>query len=59
MEICTRIALELRHQYAIGFYPSDTSNESKWHKIKVKVDKPKGLGRLSLSYKTGYQSFDR
>ena len=31
MEVCTRIALELRHQYAIGFYPSDTSNRAKWH----------------------------
>ncbi|HET9532036.1 MAG TPA: VWA domain-containing protein [Blastocatellia bacterium] len=59
VEICTRIALELRHQYSIGFYPSNVSSESKWHKVQVKVNPPKGLGRLSLSYKDGYQSFKK
>jgi Ca-activated chloride channel family protein len=59
VEICTRIALELRHQYAIGFYPTDTQSDAKWHKIHIKVNPPKGLGRLSLSYKEGYQSFKK
>ena len=59
IEICTRIALELRHQYAIGFYPTDTQSEAKWHKVQVKVKPPKGLGRLSLDYKDGYQSFPK
>jgi len=57
VEICTRIALELRHQYSIGFYPTDTSGEKKFRKVQVKVKAPKGLGRLSLSYREGYQSF--
>ncbi len=57
VEICTRIALELRHQYSIGFYPSNVESDSKWHKVQIKVNPPKGLGRLSLSYKDGYQSF--
>jgi Ca-activated chloride channel family protein len=57
VEICTRIALELRHQYAIGFYPTDAASDAKWHKVNVKVNPPKGLGRLSLSYREGYQSF--
>jgi Ca-activated chloride channel family protein len=59
VEICTRIALELRHQYSIGFYPSDVTSQAKWHKVQVKVNPPKGLGRLSLSYKEGYQSFKK
>ncbi|HEU4386893.1 MAG TPA: VWA domain-containing protein, partial [Blastocatellia bacterium] len=59
VEICTRIALELRHQYAIGFYPSDTTSDAKWHKVQVKVSPPKGLGRLSLNYKDGYQAFQK
>ncbi|HET9529154.1 MAG TPA: VWA domain-containing protein [Blastocatellia bacterium] len=58
-EICTRIALELRHQYSIGFYPTDTGTDAKWHKVKVRVDPPRGIGRLSLSYKNGYQSFQK
>jgi Ca-activated chloride channel family protein len=59
VEICTRIALELRHQYSVGFYPSDVTSLAKWHKVNVKVNPPKGLGRLSLSYKEGYQSFKK
>jgi Ca-activated chloride channel family protein len=57
VEICTRIALELRHQYSVGFYPTDSSNIGKWRKLQVKVNPPKGLGRLSVNYKDGYQSF--
>jgi Ca-activated chloride channel family protein len=57
VETCTRIALELRHQYSIGFYPTDVTSDAKWHKVQVKVIPPRGLGHLSLSYKGGYQSF--
>ena len=59
VEICTRIALELRHQYSIGFYPSNLAGDGKWHKVQVKVNPPKGLGRLSLSYRDGYQSIKK
>ena len=59
IEICTRIALELRHQYSVAFYPSGVTSENKWRKIQVKVNPPKGLGRLSLTYKDGYQSFKK
>jgi Ca-activated chloride channel family protein len=55
--IYVRMALLLRHQYVVGFYPTDTTSATKWHQVKVKVVAPKGLGRLSLSYKKGYQSF--
>ena len=59
VEICTRIALELRHQYSIGFYPTDIASDAKWHKVQVKVNPPRGLGRLSLAYRDGYQSFKK
>lgn len=59
VEICTRIALELRHQYSIGFYPTDLQSEARWHKVQVKVNPPRGLGRLSLTYRDGYQSFKK
>ncbi|HEU4391207.1 MAG TPA: VWA domain-containing protein [Blastocatellia bacterium] len=57
IEICTRIALELRHQYSIGYYPTDSASQVKSHKVQVKVNPPKGLGRLSLSYKDSYEAF--
>jgi Ca-activated chloride channel homolog len=56
-DIYTRIAVMLRHQYVLGFYPSDLSATNKWRNVRLKVNAPKGLGRLSLSYKKGYQSF--
>jgi Ca-activated chloride channel family protein len=57
MEICTRIALELRHQYSIGFYPTDTTGNKPWHRLKIRVKAPKGMGRLSLTYKDSYRAF--
>jgi Ca-activated chloride channel family protein len=56
-DIYTRIALMLRHQYAIGFYPTDATSAVDWHKVRINVTAPKGLGRLSLSYKKAYRSF--
>ena len=54
VEICTRIALELRHQYSIGYKPTNFSNDGKWHKVKVKVAPPRGLPRLFVRTKEGY-----
>jgi Ca-activated chloride channel homolog len=56
-DIYTRIALMLRHQYVIGFYPTDALSTVDWHKIRIMVNAPRGLGRLSLSYKKEYRSF--
>src|SRR5262245_21183928 len=56
-DIYTRIALMLRHQYAIGFYPTDALSSIDWHKVRISLTAPRGLGRLSLNYKKGYRSF--
>jgi Ca-activated chloride channel family protein len=53
-EIFERIALELRHQYSIGYKPSNFVNDGKWHKLKVKVTPPRGLPRLFVRSKEGY-----
>lgn len=53
-EIFERIALELRHQYSIGFTPTDFSPDGKWHKIKTKVKPPRGLPRLTVRGREGY-----
>ena len=52
--ICTQIARELREQYTLGFYPSD-SRSLKWHRIKVLVKPARSSSRFSLSYRNGYQ----
>ena len=53
-EIFERIALELRHQYSIGYKPANFANDGKWHKVKVKVTPPRGLPRLFVRSKEGY-----
>lgn len=52
--ICTQIALELREQYTLGFYPGDLTSR-KWHKIKVRVEPRQGSSGFSLSYRRGYE----
>jgi len=50
----TRIALELRHQYSIGYNPTNVKRDGQWHKIKVNVKGPKGLSNLKVQHKEGY-----
>jgi len=50
----TRIALELRHQYSIGYIPTNVKRDGLWHKLRVKVNPPKGLPNLSVRTKEGY-----
>lgn len=53
-EIFERIALELRHQYSIGYIPTDFQPDGKWRKVKVRVKPPRGLPRLSVRSREGY-----
>lgn len=53
-EIFERIALELRHQYSIGYIPNDFQPDGKWRKVKVKVKPPRGLPRLTVRGREGY-----
>jgi Ca-activated chloride channel homolog len=53
-EIFERIALELRHQYSIGYTPKDFQPDGKWRKVKVKVKPPRGLPRLTVRAREGY-----
>jgi Ca-activated chloride channel family protein len=51
-----RIALELRTQYSIGYRPTSFANNGKWHKIKIKVQPPRGFPRLFVRGREGYFS---
>jgi Ca-activated chloride channel family protein len=53
-DIFEQIALELRHQYSIGYKPANFTNDGRWHKIKVRVTPPRGLPRLFVRSKEGY-----
>jgi Ca-activated chloride channel family protein len=51
---CDLIHTELRNQYVLGYSPTDKNFDGKWRKIKVRLDPPEGLPRLSVRAKEGY-----
>ncbi|GAC1446572.1 MAG: hypothetical protein NVSMB56_06530 [Pyrinomonadaceae bacterium] len=53
-DIFERIALELRHQYSIGYRPTSFANNGKWHKLKINIKPPRGLPHLFVRSKEGY-----
>ena len=53
-DVSTKIGIELRNQYVIGYRPKNPTRDGKWRKIKVKLVPPKGLPPLRVYAKTGY-----
>jgi len=53
-DIATKISLELRNQYILGYRPSNKAHDARWRKIKIKLRVPKGLPSLKAYSKTGY-----
>jgi len=53
-DITTKIAVELKNQYVLGYFSSNESKEGKWRKVQVKVNAPRGLPRLNVRAKQGY-----
>ena len=53
-DVATKIGVELRNQYVLGYRPTNPLHDGKWHKVKVKLIAPKGLPALSVHSKTGY-----
>ena len=53
-DVATKIGIELRNQYVLGYRPTDGRHDGRWRKIKVKLIPPKGLPPLHVYAKTGY-----
>jgi Ca-activated chloride channel homolog len=53
-DIASKISMELRNQYVLGYRPSGKAHDGKWRKIKVKLHPPQGLPPLTVSAKSGY-----
>jgi Ca-activated chloride channel family protein len=53
-DVATKIGIELRNQYVLGYRPSNKTKDGHWRKIKVKLIPPKGLPHLNVYSKTGY-----
>jgi Ca-activated chloride channel family protein len=53
-DITTKIAVELKNQYVIGYFSTNEGKDGKWRKVQVKVNPPRGLPRLTVRAKQGY-----
>jgi Ca-activated chloride channel family protein len=53
-DVATKIGVELRNQYVLGYRPNKIQRDGKWRKIKVKLLPPKGLPPLRVYARTGY-----
>ncbi len=52
--ICTQIAHDLRNQYTLAYYPSNTAKDGSFRGVHVEVIAPRGRGKLSVRTRTGY-----
>ncbi len=53
-DIATKISVELRNQYLIGYRPSNRKRDGTWRKIRVKLNPPRGLPPLNVYARSGY-----
>src|SRR5260221_383291 len=52
--ICTQIAHDIRNQYTLAYYPTNTAHDGTFRSVQVDVIPPRGAGKLSVRTRTGY-----
>ena len=57
VEICERIAKDIRDQYTIGYSSSSEKRDGTYHKIRLTVHSTKG-GKLSVRTRAGYSAVE-
>ena len=53
-DICNRIAQDIRDQYMIGYYPTNTAKDGTYRTVKVELTDVKGHGKLIVRARPGY-----
>jgi len=52
--VAARIAIELRNQYVLSYYPKDQIRDGKYHTVEVKLSQPPGVSSLKPHWRQGY-----
>ncbi len=52
--ICTQIAHDIRNQYTLAYYPTNTVRDGTFRTVSVQVAPPRGAGKLTVRTRTGY-----
>jgi Ca-activated chloride channel family protein len=54
--ICNQVAHDIRNQYTLGYYPTNTSRDGTFRQVQVQLIPPKDRPKLSVRTRTGYYS---
>jgi len=52
--VAARIAVELRNQYVLGYYPKNQTKDGKYRHVEVRLGQPRGVSALKAHYRLGY-----
>jgi len=52
--ICDQVAHDIRNQYTLGYYPSNTRRDGTYRAVAVEVIPPRGRGKLVARTRNGY-----
>jgi Ca-activated chloride channel family protein len=52
--VAARIAVELRNQYVLGYYPQNQVKDGKYHTVEVKIAQPPGVPPIKIHWRQGY-----
>ena len=52
--IAEKIAIELRNQYVLGYYPMNGDRDGQYRKVEIKLRQPPGLPALKARWRLGY-----
>jgi len=52
--VAARIAIELRNQYVLGYYPKNQTKDGKYRRVEVKLAQPHGVSPLKAHWRLGY-----
>ncbi len=53
-DIAQKISVDLRNRYLLGYVPTNTERNGKYHVVEVKIIPPKGLPPVRAHWRTGY-----
>jgi Ca-activated chloride channel family protein len=53
-DLSQKIIVDLRNRYVLYYSPRDIVRDGRYHRIEVQVVPPRGLGKLTAHWRTGY-----
>jgi Ca-activated chloride channel homolog len=57
--VCEEVARDIRNQYTLGYYPTNSAKDGTFRRVEVEVLPPPGLGKLNIRSRTGYYALKK